>query len=863
MDLGRLFGPNGAMAEVIPAYEPRQSQLEMAEAVQLALKKKKVALIEAPTGTGKSLAYLLPALMHGKRIVVATANKSLQHQLYAKDIPLAGQILGRTIDAVVVKGRQSYICNWKWDRERIERQMLSSIDGEDEQVIQLTEWLKTSDSGDVESLPFVLKPDLRPRVVSFGDDCLHQACAYAADDCFVNKMRDSAISAEILITNHHLLLTALQLGQQGEGILPPASVYIVDEAHHLIDTATAVFEAEVSDHALEALLSRAVYKEHIDPQELEELRFEARIAFDEIVQMQRKASHESGAFRLSEDLPKLQKLARELKALAQAMQDQNPYRNKQAGLDGLELGDGDWPLDEAPGKKKNTRSAKPKAGQDINSVMDDKAKEQVFSLAISNLTSLAEKLAAVSTSRRDDRMVRYAEPVFGRKRVRMMVHAAPIEPAVQLQQHLFGLEKKSIICTSATLADGADFEHLGQRLGLSDDQICSTLVAPTVFDYPQQALLYQPPLPAYRWQARDAFYEKVALEIERLIEISRGRALCLFTSWSGLQRTHQELVDSPWPLRAQGEAPRDALLEWFKTTPNSVLLATRSFWEGVDIAGEALSLVVMDKLPFPAPQDPLHRARMERIEAEEGNSFADYTLPLMTLTLKQGFGRLIRRSADTGVIAILDERLTSKRYGQQVRAILPPAAFSRRFSDVQRFYAQKDALGKGALPEASFALNISAMDLDNATLSELFERAEGHENASSDLPPVLKNIDPDQTLQDANRAVFWRWQLRRLQDGKADLAEGISEDLPDAVSGEFYAAIMGLRNLRQRVEGAGRNCEEFGVEIRCSAAAAGWIESIESISEDAIGRKHGLKPSDLREEFKQWKAVQVLGLERG
>ena len=284
---------------------------------------------------------------------------------------------------------------------------------------------------------------------------------------------------------------------------------------------------------------------------------------------------------------------------------------------------------------------------------------------------------------------------------------------------------------------------------------------PPVFEYPRQALLYQPPLPAYDWRNADAYYDGVAVEIQRLLEVSRGRALCLFTSWSGLQQVSDRLqsLDRPviWPLRAQGDAPRNALLDWFKETPHSVLLATRSFWEGVDIPGEDLSLVILDKMPFPTPGDPLHSARMQAIDEAGGSSFSDYMIPLMTLSLKQGFGRLIRRSTDRGVVAILDERLSSKAYGRRARNDLPPARLTREFRDVYRFFqADRPA-------ECEFALNVWAA-----------------------------NGDDEETR--------WRWQLLRLQDGRADEDAGEAPDSDVAVVAA-YAAVQGLRNLAARRTG--------------------------------------------------------------
>jgi ATP-dependent DNA helicase DinG len=279
-----------------------------------------------------------------------------------------------------------------------------------------------------------------------------------------------------------------------------------------------------------------------------------------------------------------------------------------------------------------------------------------------------------------------------------------------------------------------------------------------------------------------------------------------------------------WPLRAQGDAPRDTLLTWFRTTPNSVLLATRSFWEGVDIPGDNLSLVVLDKMPFPTPGDPLHSARMKAIDDDGRSSFNEYMTPLMTLALKQGFGRLIRRATDRGVVAILDERLTSKSYGRQARTDLPPARFSREFKDVHKFF--QSALQS----RVEFALNVWASEgrgagstgqgASFASLKDKRGRGQGTDDDDEDAQELQR---PEGTrIQNPKSEIRWRWQALRLQDGKRDSQEG-SEELPDVVAGEIHAAVLGLRDLRQRIERAGRQASQFRVEVRCSAGMATMV----------------------------------------
>ena len=770
-DLGAYFKAGGTISALMQDYELRPGQIEMAEVVKKAILERRPALIEAPTGTGKSLAYLLPAILSERTVVVATANKSLQNQLYRNDIPFLRKVLDRPIDTIVVKGRNNYICSYKWEKEAVERSRLSLLDKKDEQVAFLRSWLASTDSGDIDDLPFVVKNDLRTRIVSFPDDCIGRSCLHFNDNCFVNQMRDKARQAQVIITNHHLLLNALELGEMGQAILPEAAVYVIDEAHQLENTATSVFEVETSNYALVQLLGGAVFKEHVERERLDDLVLRNEIAFAEVEKIS-----DDGVYRIDSDLEELRKLAGSVSALQDEMRQANPFRGSEE--------EGHPPL-----------------------TAEESEAEANYDLAVKGLGSLAGKLQAVASSSKDDLFVRYAERIRDFRHLRIRLHAAPIDPAQELSRHLFDEEGRSVICTSATLATEGRFGHFKGRCGVTGDPL--ELIADPVFDYAEQALLYQPALPAFDWRNKAPFYDAVAAEIVRLLNVSRGRALCLFTSWTGLQQVHERLNNVVWPLQAQGQLPRNMLLDWFRKTPHSVMLATKSFWEGVDLPGDDLSLVVLDKLPFPTPSDPLHEARTKALEEiEAGSSFRKYMVPLMTLSLKQGFGRLIRRTADRGVVAILDERLSSRGYGRQARRDLPSAQFSRSFREVYRSY--RAALAS----QADFSLNVSA-----------------------------------EVVEDTG-AVKWRWQLTRLQDGMTDeesntLSEG------GCTEAEIHAAAAGLGNLRERVSNAGRNTRSFGVELRCSEQTERRV-------------KTGALPDSLKdrwlEERAAWKSLDVIGL---
>ena len=746
-DLTTLFAADGPIAAKLPDYELRPSQLAMAKAVKCALLSHEHALIEAPTGTGKSMAYLLPAILTGRTVVIATANKALQSQLFNQDIPFLRRVLDQHVSAVVVKGRSNFLCTYKWEREEPVQRQMAMYDRVNEQVAFLGKWQGTTATGDVDELPFVLTGDLRPRVVSFADDCLQRDCRHYSDNCWVNFMRDAAAEAQLIVTNHHLLLNALELGRGGERILPPASIYIIDEAHQLEQTATAVFETTVTDYTVEQLLTRHVLRDRLDEDEVDELRFQNTLAFQQVTHLSRDNS-----FRIESVLEEIQKLGHRLEEVGKRLEKESPYAQQ-----GNEQG----------GEESEERRA--------------------YELTVETVNSTASKLLKVATDRFDDEFVRYAARVFDRRHITLEVHAAPINPADLLTRYLFHDERepeyanRTVICTSATLATNGNFDHFKTRCGLH--QVGEEHVLPAVFDYPHQALLYQPPLPAFNYRNPEAFYRAVAQELKRLLEVSRGRSLALFTSWSGLQRAKEHLQPEErkqgiWPIRAQGDAPRDALLSWFKETPYSVLLATRSFWEGVDIPGDDLSLVVLDKMPFPTPNDPLHHARMKAIDDAGESNFGRYMLPLMTLALKQGFGRLVRRSSDRGVVAILDERLSSKSYGRQARRDLPEARYTRLFGDVHRFYQR--VLDS----DAQFGLNV------------WMEKNEGEPSSSGN----------------------WHWQLWRLQDGKSDSGHGSATDAAGDLEAGSAAVLDGLRNLRARIEGAGRSSADFSVEVRCSPA---------------------------------------------
>jgi ATP-dependent DNA helicase DinG len=361
-----------------------------------------------------------------------------------------------------------------------------------------------------------------------------------------------------------------------------------------------------------SLLLRRMVREHTPESKLDELAAQNRVFFDGI-----RALMDQPTVKLEGDWEEGIRLGRNVRDLAESLARLNPYGQ-----------DPDM-------EEENTR----------------------FGLAVQAVRKAGESIQEVSKSNRDGDVVRFAEQARQRH-VSLILHATPISAAESLGEHLFG--KHTVICTSATLATGGTFDLFKSRCGIADKPL--ELIGDQVFDFANQSRVYLPELRAYDWENREKYFDAVADETYRLLEVSRGRSFCLFTSWAGMQYVAEKLRDKlPWPVLVQGELPRSELLRLFKSVPHCVLFGTRSFWEGVDVPGDALSLVSIDKLPFPSPRDPLHEARTERIEKEGGNAFVEYTLPLMVLALKQGFGRLIRTKTDRGIVAILDNRLTTKR----------------------------------------------------------------------------------------------------------------------------------------------------------------------------------------------------------
>ncbi len=639
--LHAFFAPGGLLAQSQLPYEFRKGQLEMAQAVERAIEEGRHLIVEAGTGTGKTLAYLLPALRSGRRVIISTGTKNLQEQLYFKDIPFLESLLG-PLRVTYMKGRANYLCRHKLYALR-SQPILNGLE-EISQYQAIAEWEKTTETGDraeIDNLPEASA--VWPKLDARSEACLGQKCP-DYERCFITEMRRKAAESDIIIVNHHLFFADLAIKQQARtapdaGVLPDSTVVIFDEAHELEDVASSYFGISLSN-----------------------VRFE-ELARDIEITLRTKDALKVEMVQAAQMLRERARMFFGALPRGAANEGRMPFIERD---EFLEL-HGDLYLGVTNALHRLEKELEQLRGVDEAGPLKKRAAD------------VREQLRFVLEA--GDRNTVFWIERRGGKNMTVHLQATPIDVSELLGELLFE-NFAAVILTSATLTVQGGFAHFRKRLGLEEAR---ELVIPSHFQYDRQALLYLPPhMPDPR---EPDFAVEATARIRKILEITQGRAFCLFTSYQQMRDVYERLLSEVgFPLLLQGTAPKKALIEEFRNTPNAVLFGTSSFWQGVDVQGEALSCVIIDRLPFAVPSDPVVQARMRAIEESGGNAFFDFQIPAAVITLKQGFGRLIRSMEDRGVLVLLDPRLQQKRYGKVFLDSLPRYRVTQELGDVEAFF---------------------------------------------------------------------------------------------------------------------------------------------------------------------------------
>ncbi len=658
--LYQFFAPGGVLSRKHPAYEFRRGQLQMAQAVEQALEEKRHLIVEAGTGTGKTLAYLMPVIRSGKRVIISTGTKNLQEQLFYKDVPFLEQALygdtsGR-LSVCYMKGRNNYLCRKKL-YDLTDQPVLSGLE-EIEQYRAIAAWEKTTGTGDRAELAELPEASLLwHKLDARADACIGQKCS-EFERCFITEMRRKAMESDIIIVNHHLFFADLAIKLQAEGapdagILPEAAAVVFDEAHELEDVAGNYFGISVSNLRVEDL---------------------ARDVENSMQHNRMLSASISGA------LGSLRERSQFFFSLLPPGDGRFAFETRREFLE--ENGDEFVGLNQALTRLAGELEGLPQKPEEVFNFV---RRAQEIQVQLGYAMESEDRNTVFWIERRGglwgSRGAASGSEGHTRGKQNVFLQATPIDVGPILRECLWS-KLECAVLTSATLAVGGGFEYIRQRLGMEHAR---ESVLPSHFDYESQALLYVPPdLPDAR---TPQFTAKAAERIRRLLEITRGRAFVLFTSYAQMNDIYHRLLgEVEFPILKQGDAPKTALLEEFRLTPNAVLFATSSFWQGVDVQGEQLSCVIIDRLPFAVPSDPVVAARVKAIDADGGNAFFQYQVPAAVITLKQGFGRLIRSLHDRGLLVLLDNRILKKQYGRVFVESLPNYKKTTEMKAVEQFF---------------------------------------------------------------------------------------------------------------------------------------------------------------------------------
>lgn len=642
LDLEEIFGPEGPLQRALPDFRFRRQQLRMAERVVRAMTNREALVVEAGTGTGKTFAYLVPALLSGKRVLISTGTRTLQDQLFSKDLPLLSAALGRPARVALLKGRSNYLCRYRLSQAG-QQLALEGHTARDRTLERVSRWAMSTRSGDLAEIAGLSDSHpVWPQVTSTRDNCLGNRCGELSR-CHVAIARRTAMESDVVVVNHHLLLADLALKEDGFGdILGAADAVILDEAHQIPDLATQFFGASFSSRRIENVLRD----------------IQASLSTAGRISAELATSGWGG--RVADAL---RAVSAALAAIAMALPRQQ----------------GRYAWGDVPARIEPLVEDLAHALNDLSAQLQAAGEESAFGKSAERVGELARTVERIAGL--DDLDGTRAVEVTARGYTLSLL---PFDVASRFQ----GLVRSrpcSWIFTSATLSLGEDFTHFTSRLGLGE---ADTLKIDSPFDYESQSMLYLPqgmPEPQ-----NPSYTEAVIDQALPLIRASQGGAFVLFTSHRALAKAalllREKWADeTPYNLYVQGEAPRERLLKEFREDGFGVLLGTTSFWEGVDVKGEALRLVIIEKLPFASPDDPIVKARIDHLQATGGNAFRDYQLPEAALALKQGVGRLIRSEEDYGAVVICDPRIVGRNYGRVFVASLPPMPVTRESDEALRF----------------------------------------------------------------------------------------------------------------------------------------------------------------------------------